>query len=130
MRISTRMHGAMDYFIGIVLLLAPNLLGFADVPASASIARIIGTIVLLQAVMTRFEFGLIKLIPMRMHLMMDYVIGAILAASPWLFGFSDAEGNAVWPHVIVGLLIIAQAAMTRVSGRAAVHEFDNTRRAA
>jgi len=113
MRMSFRMHGMMDYIIGLALLLAPNLLGFADVPVAATVARVIGAIVLLQVLMTRFQYGAVKVIPVRMHLMMDYVIGLVLAVSPWLFGFADTKANAWMPHLIVGLLIIGQAAITR-----------------
>ena len=38
----------------------------------------------------------------------DYVTGALLAVSPWLFGY--AQGLNSWlPHVIVGLAVIGYA---------------------
>jgi hypothetical protein len=104
----------MDYLIGGVLILAPNLLGFTDAEAAAVwIPRVVGVVILLQALMTDFSVGVIKVIPLRLHLMMDYVIGLFLAVSPWLFGFADNEANAWVPHVLVGLLIFGQALVTR-----------------
>jgi hypothetical protein len=47
---------------------------------------------------------------MSLHLMLDMGSGLLLAASPWIFGFSD---ELKWFHVIVGLGEIAAAAMTR-----------------
>jgi hypothetical protein len=114
--LSTRMHGIMDYLIGVLLLLAPNLLGFADNSAAAWIPRVLGIIILLQALMTRFEVGVMPVIPMSVHLMMDYGLGLFLAASPWLFGFSDNPANYWAPHVVVGLLIFGQALMTNHHG--------------
>jgi hypothetical protein len=104
----------MDYLIGVVLLLAPNLLGFADAePAAVWIPRIIGLLILGQALITDFSVGLIRVLPFRVHLAMDYVIGLFLALSPFLFGFSDNEANAWLPHVIVGILILGQALVTQ-----------------
>ncbi len=72
--IPTFVHGIFDYLGGIALLLAPNLFGFADVGGAAvMIPRILGVIILLQSICTRYELGLFKLIPMKMHLMNDYV---------------------------------------------------------
>jgi hypothetical protein len=103
----------MDYIIGIVLLLAPNIFGFAGGPAEAVwAARGVGVVVLLQAMMTQFEVGLVPMLSMRAHLMTDYVIGAFTLVSPWLLGFHNAPANAWVPHVIVGLLILGQAVMT------------------
>jgi hypothetical protein len=50
---------------------------------------------------------------MKLHLGADLIIGAFLALSPWLFGFSDEGTNAWVPHLIVGLLIIGYVPMTR-----------------
>ena len=52
------------------------------------------------------------MISMRTHLIMDYILGLFLAASPWLFGFSDRPANEWAPHLVVGLLIFGQALMT------------------
>jgi hypothetical protein len=48
-------------------------------------------------------------ITMPTHLMLDMAGGALLAASPWLFGFSD---YVTTPHVVVGLFEIVTAAVT------------------
>lgn len=123
------MHAIMDYVIGLVLLVAPNIFGFNGMGAPASVARWVGILILAQAVMTRWPLGLVRVIPVRMHLMMDYVIGAVLAASPWIWGFNDNTANVWAPHLIVGLLIIGQAAITRAPREdASVTDFDRDRR--
>lgn len=112
--ISSYAHGVLDYIVGIALLLAPNIFGFNEVGGAAVLVpRILGVIILLQAVMTRYELGLAKVIPFHLHLIMDYVIGLFLAASPWLFGFSNLPNNAWVPHVVVGIFIFLSTLMTR-----------------
>jgi hypothetical protein len=112
--ISTYMHGVLDYVVGFALILAPTLFGFAYLGGPAvTIPRILGIAVVLMALMTRYELGVMKVIPMGAHLSIDYVAGLFLAASPWIFGFADAPANAWVPHVAVGLGVLLVTAMTQ-----------------
>lgn len=102
--ISTKVHGAVDYILGIVLIAAPNILGFDDVGGAAEmVPRIIGVMLLLSGLMTKHELGVVKVISMVNHLRLDYLAALFLAASPFLFSFSDEETNAWLPHVVLGL---------------------------
>jgi len=101
--IPTFIHGIIDYGTGALLILAPFLLGFADGTAAQWVPIIIGIAIIGQSLMTQYELSVAKVIPMPTHLMLDAGTGAILAASPWLFGFSD---RVYLPHLIVGLFEI------------------------
>lgn len=117
--VTTRTHGMLDYVLGPVLFLAPNIFGFADLDGPAVwVPRLIGALTLLQAIVTRFELGLLKVMPMRFHLFNDYAAGAFLAASPWLFRFYDPANQRLWlPHLIAGLAILIVTAMTEKAPR-------------
>lgn len=111
--ISTFAHGIADYTVGILLLLAPNLLGFADVGGPAvMVPRIIGSIIILQSLITRYELSVAKLLPMKAHLINDYVASVVLAASPWLFDFKSDDLRQWVPHVVVGLGSLLITALT------------------
>jgi hypothetical protein len=118
----TRVHGMLDYPVGLLLLLAPNLFGFAHLDGPAVwVPRVIGVLSLVQSLMTRYELGLIKVLPMRMHLMVDYIAGVLLAASPWLFGFYDPANQNIWvPHVIAGIALFLVTLMTESEPRQVV----------
>jgi hypothetical protein len=112
--LSPKMHSIIGFIVGIVLLFAPNIFGFSDVGgAPVAISRIMGIIVILSELTVRGSFSGMGMIPMRVHLFTDVIIGAFLALSPWLFGFSDQGTNAWLPHLIVGLLILGYIPMTR-----------------
>lgn len=112
--ISARTHTIVGFIVGIVLILAPNIFGFSDTGGAAVTApRIIGLIVVLSELTVKGSFSNIGMISMKMHLAMDVMIGAVLALSPWLFSFSDEGTNATLPHVIVGLMIIGYAMVTK-----------------
>jgi hypothetical protein len=53
-----------------------------------------------------------QVIPTRMHGMMDYVIGALLIASPWIFGFSDESATAKWTFVVIGAVLLLTSMAT------------------
>ncbi|MBX9600244.1 MAG: SPW repeat protein [Bryobacteraceae bacterium] len=115
--IATSVHGVLDYLVGIALILAPYLFGFEDDPASASVARMVGIAIVSYSLFSRYEWGVVKLIPMNVHLMLDMAGGAFLAVSPWLFGFNNAPANVWVPHVVVGLAAVVIALLSSSSPR-------------
>ena len=109
--ITTRMHGIMDLGMVAILLAAPFALGFATGGAKQWLPMGLAVVLFASSMLTRYELGMIGLIPMPMHLMLDVGAGLLLAASPWLFGFS---GTVYWPHLILGLIEVGTAAMTQL----------------
>jgi hypothetical protein len=108
--IPTRIHGVIDYLMGVVLIAAPWVLGFAAGGAETWVPVIIGAGAIIYAMLTNYELGVVGLLSMPAHLAIDAVGGIFLAVSPWLFGFAEF----VWiPHVVVGLLALGAAAMTQ-----------------
>ena len=108
--IPTRAHGVIDYLTGALLVAAPYLLGFADSTAAQWVPQILGAALIGASLLTDYELGVVRVIPMPVHLVLDVAAGALLAASPWLFGFADR----VWvPHVVLGLAEIGAGLTTR-----------------
>ena len=107
--IPTRVHGMIDYGFGVLLIIAPFLLGFATGGAEQWVPTILGIAIIGMSLMTDYELSLARVIPMPMHLGIDVLGGVLLAASPWLFGFS---GRIYLPHLILGLVEIGTALMT------------------
>jgi hypothetical protein len=53
-----------------------------------------------------------RIIPTRIHAMMDYLMGILLIVSPYLFGFANG-GVAQWLPMILGAGVIAYSLVTR-----------------
>ncbi len=112
--ISSRMHGMLDYPTGLLLIAAPVLFGFGDAGAAAvAIPVVLGIMILLQALITNYEFSLVNLLPLVMHLASDVVGGIVLATTPFLIGFAEEGTNAWLPHVVVGLGLILSGLLTQ-----------------
>jgi hypothetical protein len=100
--VSTKTHGVLDLATSGTLLAAPKLLGLNDEPRAASVLRMAGGGALVYSMLTDYEFGLVKVLPMRAHLAMDAASGVFLASSPWLLGFAK-NGPRYWvPHALMG----------------------------
>jgi hypothetical protein len=81
-------HGILDYVWSLLMAFAPDLFGFRDEPAAVAWRRAIGGGSTGMAVMTRYELGLIKVIPFNMHLTIDLLTALLMLAAPWLFGYA------------------------------------------
>jgi len=107
--IPTRVHGVLDYLVGLLLIGAPWLLGFARGGPESWVPVAVGAAALVYSLFTDYELGVVRRIQMPVHLWLDALGGLLLIVSPWLFGF-DQE---VWrPHVVAGTLELAVAGLT------------------
>ncbi|MFC4873147.1 SPW repeat protein [Negadavirga shengliensis] len=107
--ISRKAHGYLDYLVGILLIASPWLFNFYAGGAESWLPIILGAGTILYSLFTNYELGMIKLMDMRTHLVMDFAAGAFLALSPWIFGFADM---VFVPHLVIGLGEILVAIMT------------------
>jgi hypothetical protein len=110
--LSSKVHTIIGIIVGIALLFAPQIFGFSDNVAASMVPLYVGIFIIINELITTSRLSLFKLVPMKVHLVIDYVTGIFLALSPWLFGFSTAPANAWVPHLIVGILIVGYALVT------------------
>ena len=112
--IPTRVHGMLDYLVGVLLIASPWIFGFADESGTAKWTFVvIGAAMLATSLMTNYELGAIHAIPMHIHLWADAAAGVVLALSPWIFGYANDAGVNGWlPALIIGVGEIGAAAMS------------------
>jgi hypothetical protein len=107
--ISTKVHGVMDYLMGILLIASPWLFNFAGGGAETWVPVILGASTIIYSLLTDYELSISRTLSMRTHLTLDLLSGIVLAASPWLFGFSEV---VYLPHLILGILEIGASLTT------------------
>lgn len=113
----TRVHGVIDYVYSLALLASPWLLGYSRGGAETWVPVALGVFGILYSIFTDYELGLIRLLPMRLHLLIDVAFGVFLTASPWLFGFAEQVRG---PHLVFGLLAILTPMVTQTETSRAV----------
>ena len=114
--IPTKFHAPLDYIVGAALIASPWIFGFSDTTAPTVVSIALGIGLIAYSLITNYELGVWKLAPMAVHNLIDVVAGALLALSPWLFGFADDPANVwIW-FVVVGLAAIFLGLTTKQSG--------------
>lgn len=110
--ISRPFHGVLDYGYAAAIAASPNLLGFTDQPTATVLMRVLGGAVLVTSLCTRYELGLIRVLPFKMHLGADALAGFFSLAAPFLFGFASNE-RARNTFLAFGVLALVVAALTQ-----------------
>ena len=114
--IPTKFHAPLDYIVGAVLIAGPWIFQYSDSGAGTAISIVLGIGLIAYSLFTNYELGVWKVAPMAVHNLIDVIAGAVLALSPWLFGFADEGPNAWAPLVVVGLAAIFLGLTTKQSG--------------
>jgi hypothetical protein len=107
--ISTKLHGVLDYTGGVGSLAAPKLL--RDRRAGALLAAT-GAGTLATSSLTDYELGVVRRLPMRVHLLADAGTGALLLAGAYLLSRGKAKVLDWAPLAVVGVTELAAAALT------------------
>ncbi len=111
--IPSRVHGVLDYVNGAILLAAPELLRTKNEPRATLVSRVAAAGATVSTLMTNFELGVVKVVPMPVHLVVDALSGALLTGAPWLLGYARGGTRYWWPHAIVGAAEVLAAAATK-----------------
>ncbi len=104
-------HGAIEYLVAALFIAAPFLFAFDDDTATA-VSIVFGVVVLVVTASTALPTGLIKSIPVQAHAVIDFLLAAVLIASPFLFGFSD-DGTATAFFIVLGVVHLLLTIATR-----------------
>jgi len=114
--ISTKVHTVIGLIVGVLLLFAPSIFSFDDNLAATTIATVVGIFIILNELVTTSPFSPFKLVPMKVHIVVDVITGLFLAASPWLFSFANTDEPSQWvPHLVVGIMVAGYALVTSTS---------------
>ncbi|ODS00091.1 hypothetical protein AUC68_02940 [Methyloceanibacter methanicus] len=102
--ISDKMHAVLDYVTVAIFALAPTVIGLAGLPAM--ISYVLAAVHLAMTVVTDMPFSLVKLIPIKLHELVEAVVGPVLVVGalvlPWplsariFFGVMGAIIFVVW----------------------------------
>jgi SPW repeat len=114
--IPTRLHAPLDYIVGAGLIAAPWIFQFSEHTTPTVLSIVLGIGLIDYSLITNYELGVWKVAPMAVHNLFDILAGALLAVSPWLFGFADQGANVWAPFLVVGLAAIFLGLITKQQG--------------
>lgn len=116
--ISTRTHGIIDYAWTTTAGTLPKMMDGAA--ATARLVRNASAAAGFNAMLTNYEAGMVRVMPMKAHLALDFVMGAALMIAPFFLPRSERRYAAI-PVALgaVGLLasILTEAKSPRERGQ-------------
>ena len=106
--ISTRTHGMIDYTWATMAAAVPGML--ADATATKRLVRGASAAATANSMVTNYEAGIMKVMPMRAHLAMDVVMCSALLLSPLYLPKSERRYSVI--PILLGAAGLLTAMMT------------------
>lgn len=106
--ISTRGHGVLDYLMALALLAIPWLLNWSDPTRMLMTTLAVG--IVLYSLLTRYELGALRVLPMRVHLALDMLGGLVLLIAA--FTLNTETDGVRWTLGLLGVAELGAAMMT------------------
>ena len=102
--ISPTVHGVLDYATCAFFAAAPSLFNLQG--TYATVCYVLAGGYLLISLLTNMPLGAMRLIPFPVHGKLELISGLVFIASPWLFGFADANETARNLFIGAGLVFL------------------------
>jgi hypothetical protein len=100
--LSPKLHGYLDYLVVLIFAMAPCALGFSTVPMVISYS--LAGIHLALTLLTNFPLGVIKVIPLKIHGLIELIVGPCLVALPFVLKLTG-EPAAEYFYIVTGIVI-------------------------
>jgi hypothetical protein len=110
--IPTAVHGIADYVVGLIVLGLPFYFGWSGVPRACFV--LLGIYAIVYSLLTDYEAGLFRLLPMRFHLLLDAIFGFGMLSLPYLTALPPV-GRPIAYAIGVLALVLASTTMTRAA---------------
>ena len=104
------LHAIADYAVAFSLIAVALVVGGSGKAVATGV--VIGAVVLLVSMLTRYPLGVVKVLPFKVHSAGDYLAVALLAASPFALGFSSSDGGLTVFYLAAGAAVLAVSLIT------------------
>lgn len=95
-------HGVIDYGVVLFLLLSPSLFNITGLPGILIYA--LSAIHLFLSITTGFKLSIFKLIPFKIHGIIELLVSIVLVVMPWIFGFAEVTAARNF-YIIFGVVV-------------------------
>ncbi len=89
MKLNSKIHGAVDYGVVLFLLLSPSIFELPDITSKFTYA--VAAIHFFLTITTNFEFGVFKIIPFKIHGIIELIVSLALVGAAFYLG--NLEGD-------------------------------------
>ncbi|WP_299474605.1 hypothetical protein [uncultured Roseibium sp.] len=90
--VTKTIHAYLDYPVAIALIALPMVLGLGQSsPVAFWLSVVTGIAALALTILTDHETGLIRVVPYSFHLIVDFAVGVVFLAAPFVLGFKGID---------------------------------------
>ncbi|MEJ7611453.1 MAG: hypothetical protein WKF88_09790 [Ferruginibacter sp.] len=102
--LSSKAHGILDYLFSVFILLTPTLFHLGG--RICTVIYVLGAVHLLLTILTDFEVGLVKMIPFRIHGLIEMAVSLALLVIAFVFYQYDNEFGFYYFLSLAGVVLI------------------------
>lgn len=102
------LHAYLDYPVALGLIAMPFVLGLGAVnPLAFWLSLVTGIAALILTIFTDHHLGVVRVLPYKLHLSVDFLVCAAFVAAPFVFGFAGVEAAYYWVLGATVLVVVA-----------------------
>ena len=95
--ITKEIHAFLDYPVALALIGLPFLLGLGSSnPLAFQLSVATGVAALILTLLTDHRLGVLKVIPYKIHLGVDLMVGLVFVVAPFVLSFSGLDAAYYW----------------------------------
>lgn len=106
--ITKRIHAFLDYPVAIALIALPFLLGLGESnPLALQLSVATGIAAFVLTLLTDHHLGVIKVIPYKIHLAVDFLVAIVFIIAPFIFSFEGLDAYFYWINGAAVLIVVS-----------------------
>jgi len=106
--VTKKIHAFLDYPVAIALLALPFLLGLGSSnPMALYLSVATGGAALVLTLLTDHETGVVRVIPYKIHLIVDFAVAIVFILAPFLFSFEGLDAYYYWLNGGAVLIVVS-----------------------
>jgi len=106
--ITKQIHAYLDYPVAIALIALPFLLNLGTSnPIAMQLSVATGVAALLLTILTDHQTGLVKVVPYKVHLIVDFAVAIVFILAPFIFGFEGLDAYYYWLNGAAVLIVVS-----------------------
>jgi hypothetical protein len=104
------LHAIADYAVGILLIVVALAVGGSN--AAVATGVVVGAVVLVVSMLTRYPLGVVKVLPFTVHSAGDYLAAALLIIAPFALSFSSSDTGLTVVYLAAGVAVLGVSLIT------------------
>jgi hypothetical protein len=103
-------HAIADYAVGGTLIIVALAVG--GTTAAVATGVVVGAVVLLVSMLTKYPLGVAKVLPFTLHSAGDYLAATLLIVAPFALDFRHSDSGLAVFYIVAGLAVLAVSLIT------------------